>query len=386
MIRAAAKNHTRVSVVVEATDYETVIAAFRSGDPSFELRQKLAAKAFAHTAGYDTMIAGYLGEHAGTAEKFPERLLLSLSRKSRLRYGENPHQQAASYLTPGPAGPSVIRSRQLQGKELSFNNLVDADTALGCALAFAATACVIVKHANPCGVALAPTAGAAYAKAYAADPTSAFGGVIAFNTELDESTATAILRQQFVEVVIAPSVTEGAMSRFGDKPDVRVLACGASNGAQAGVAVSTLTGGLLLQDTDAGDPDVPLKIVTQTPPTDEQARDLRFAWQVVRFVKSNAIVFAGGNQTLGVGAGQMSRIMSTRIAAMQAAEFGFSLDAAVMASDAFFPFRDNVDLAAGHGIRAIVQPGGSRKDNEVIAAADEHGIAMAFTGVRHFRH
>jgi phosphoribosylaminoimidazolecarboxamide formyltransferase/IMP cyclohydrolase len=245
---------------------------------------------------------------------------------------------------------------------------------------------VIVKHANPCGVALAPTTGEAYASAFASDPTSAFGGVIAFNTELDESTAAAIIRQQFVEVVIAPSVTEGALTRFGDKPDVRVLACGTGGDVPASVSVSTLTGGLLLQDTDAGDPDLPLNIVTRTKPTDEQTRDLRFAWQVVRFVKSNAIVFAGGNQSLGIGAGQMSRIMSTRIAAMQAANFGFSLDAAVMASDAFFPFRDNVDLAAEHGIRAIVQPGGSRKDDEVIAAADEHGIAMALTGFRHFRH
>lgn len=386
MIRAAAKNHDRVSVVVEVADYESVLEAYRNGAPDFELRQKLAAKAYAHTAAYDTMITGYLGEQTGASEKFPQRLLLSLNRKSRLRYGENPHQSAASYLTPGPSGPSVIRSRQLQGKELSFNNLVDADTALGCALAFDSTACVIVKHANPCGVALAPSAAEAYAKAYQSDPTSAFGGVIAFNRELDEATAAAIIGQQFVEVIVAPSVTEGALSRFNDKPDVRVIACGSADKLPTSVAVTTLEGGLLLQDTDAGDPEVSLKIVTGNAPTEQQLEDLHFAWEVVRFVKSNAIVFAGDNQTYGIGAGQMSRIMSTKIAAMQAAEFGFSLDSAVMASDAFFPFRDNVDLAAEHGIRAIVQPGGSRRDDEVIAAADEHGIAMAFTGFRHFRH
>jgi phosphoribosylaminoimidazolecarboxamide formyltransferase/IMP cyclohydrolase len=387
MIRAAAKNHSRVSVVVDVSDYDTVIEAFRNGRPTFALRQQLAAKAFAHTAAYDAMITGYLRERSASPERFPQRMILSLERKARLRYGENPHQQAAAYIGAGASGNSVVQSEQLQGKELSYNNLVDADTALACALAFTETTCVVVKHANPCGVGQAPTPVEAYAKAYAADPTSAFGGVIALNRELDEATADAVLGNQFVEVVIAPSVSEGALHRFSAKPNVRVLACGAPVPFPQSLAVTTLEGGFLVQDVDRGsDPDSVLKVVTQREPTPEQLSDLRFAWKVVRFVKSNAIVFAGGGQTLGIGAGQMSRIMSTRIAALQAAEFGFSLDQAVMASDAYFPFRDNVDLAAEHGIRAIIQPGGSRRDDEVIAASDEHGIAMAFTGHRHFRH
>jgi phosphoribosylaminoimidazolecarboxamide formyltransferase/IMP cyclohydrolase len=387
MIRAAAKNHARVSIVVEVADYETVLDAYRAGEPSFELRRELARKAYAHTAAYDAIIARYLGEQAGGSDKFPERLILSYQRKGRLRYGENPHQEAAAYLATGPSGASVIRSEQLQGKELSFNNLVDADTALTCALSFAQTCCVIVKHANPCGVAAGATPAEAYAKAYAADPTSAFGGVIAFNRELDKTTAAAILEQQFVEVIVAPTVAEAALNRLAATPDVRVLACGPPRAFPPALAATTLEGGLLLQDVDRGsDPASVIKIVSRRKPTAAQLTDLKFAWQVVQFVKSNAIVFAAGGQTLGIGAGQMSRIMSTRIAALQAAEFGLSLSEAVMASDAFFPFPDNVDLAAEHGIRAIIQPGGSRKDADVVAAADQHGIAMAFTGHRHFRH
>jgi phosphoribosylaminoimidazolecarboxamide formyltransferase / IMP cyclohydrolase len=387
MIRAAAKNHARFSIVVEVADYEPVLEALRAGEPSFELRRELAAKAFAHTAAYDSMITTYLREQGDTNESFPKRLLLNYTRQSRLRYGENPHQAAAAYVGTEPSGASVLRGEQLQGKELSYNNLVDADTALACALAFARPCCVIVKHANPCGVAQSDSPAAAYARAYAADPTSAFGGVIAFNRPIDEATAEAILGNQFVEVVVAPTVEKSALDRFADKPNVRVLACGETGPFPAAVAVTTLEGGLLVQDVDRGsDPESVLKIVTQREPTAEQLLDLKFAWQVVRFVKSNAIVFAAGGQTLGIGAGQMSRIMSTRIAAMQAADFGFGLDQAVLASDAFFPFRDNVDLAAEHGIRAIIQPGGSRQDDAVVAAADEHGIAMAFTGHRHFRH
>jgi phosphoribosylaminoimidazolecarboxamide formyltransferase/IMP cyclohydrolase len=387
MLRAAAKNHARVSVVVEATDYDAVLKAYEKGGPDFGLRRHLAAKAFAHTAAYDAMIANYLKKQSGEAEHFPERLVLSFERKSRLRYGENPHQTAAAYIDPGQAGATVIGSDQIQGKELSFNNLADADTALACALAFGEPACVIVKHANPCGVAVASTQADAYAKAYATDPTSAFGGVIAFNRELDATTARAILENQFVEVIVAPQVSAGARDILDDKPDVRVLACGGSLAPESGLALTTLTGGLLVQDADPGsDLNGELQVVTRAKPSAEQIGDLRFAWTVVRFVKSNAIVFAADNQTVGIGAGQMSRIMSTRIAAMQAAEFGFDLSEAVMASDAFFPFRDNVDAAAEHGIRAIIQPGGSRRDSDVIAAADEHGIAMVFTGHRHFRH
>jgi phosphoribosylaminoimidazolecarboxamide formyltransferase/IMP cyclohydrolase len=387
MIRAAAKNHERVSVVVEVTDYEGVIEALRQGGPDFEHRKRLAAKAYAHTAAYDAMITAYLDRQLSERTKFPERLVVSGKRKTRLRYGENPHQAAAAYTASSFAGPSVIASEQLQGKELSYNNLVDADTALACALAFAPPCCVIVKHANPCGVGQADNVTAAYAKAYAADPTSAFGGVIAFNRPLDEATAADILDNQFVEVIVAPAVTEGALEQLLAKPDVRVLASGEDRNPAAGLSITTLAGGILVQDTDnLGDPEADRRVVTQRQPTATELVDLEFAWQVVRFVKSNAIVFAADGQTRGIGAGQMSRIMSTRIAAMQAADFELSIDGAVMASDAFFPFRDNVDLAAEHGIRAIIQPGGSRRDDEVIAAADEHGISMVFTGRRHFRH
>jgi phosphoribosylaminoimidazolecarboxamide formyltransferase/IMP cyclohydrolase len=388
MIRASAKNHERVTVVVEVADYEPVLEALRQGEPPFELKQRLAAKAFAHTAAYDAMISDYLRLQSSTVDPFPERLLLSFRRKSRLRYGENPHQSAAAYVANSTSGPSVIRSQQLQGKEISYNNLVDADTALGCALSFATPCCVIVKHANPCGVGLAESPTEAYARAYAADPTSAFGGVIAFNRALDHAAAAAITGNQFVEVVVAPSISEAALACFAEKPEVRILACGDPVGVPLpALALTTLEGGLLVQDIDRGsESTATIKIVTQRQPTPEQLRDLEFAWTVVRFVKSNAIVFAAHGQTLGIGAGQMSRIMSTRIAAIQADAFGFALADAVMASDAFFPFRDNVDLAAEHGIRAIIQPGGSRRDDEVIGAADEHGIAMAFTGHRHFRH
>jgi phosphoribosylaminoimidazolecarboxamide formyltransferase/IMP cyclohydrolase len=387
MIRAAAKNHARVLTVVETSDYEKVLDALRQGDPPLELRKRLAAKAFAHTAAYDAIIAAYLKKHSGDTEKFPERLIVNLKRKLKLRYGENPHQSAAAYVTGDGAAATVLGSLQLQGKDLSFNNLADADTALRCALAFGETTCVIVKHANPSGVGQADTPAEAYAKAYAADPTSAFGGVIAFNRELDRETANAILEAQFVELIVAPRVSEAALSRLAAKPELRVLAAGPAGPVPGGLALTSLEGGALVQEIDRGsDPGENLDVVTQCRPTAEQAADLKFAWRVVRFVKSNAIVFAGRGQTLGVGAGQMSRIMSTRIAAWQAAEFGHSLDDAVLASDAFFPFRDNVDLAAEHGIRAIIQPGGSRRDDEVIAAADEHGIAMVFTGHRHFRH
>ena len=388
MIRAAAKNHARVTVIVDVADYERVLETYRAKKgPSLQLRRELAAKAYAHTAAYDAMIAGYLRGESDAGEKFPRQLILSYERKTRLRYGENPHQEAAVYAAPGRTGASVIGSEQLQGKELSYNNLVDADTALNCALAFEAPACAIVKHANPCGVAVGDSPSAAYTRAYAADPTSAFGGVIACNREVDETTAEAILDRQFVEVVIAPAISAAALERFSAKPDVRVLSCGKSPARPATLALTTLAGGLLAQDVDCGsDPGKVFRVVSKRKPKKDELADLRFAWRVVRFVKSNAIVIAGGGQTLGIGAGQMSRIMSTRIAGMQAKEFGFALEGAVLASDAFFPFRDNVDLAAELGIRAIVHPGGSRKDAEVIAAANELGLALVFTDHRHFRH
>jgi phosphoribosylaminoimidazolecarboxamide formyltransferase/IMP cyclohydrolase len=388
MIRAAAKNHARVAVVVDVADYERVLEALRGKKgPSLKLRRELAAKAFAHTAAYDAMIASYLRGESAAAEQFPRQLILSYERKARLRYGENPHQAAAVYEAPGRGGASVIGSEQLQGKELSFNNLVDADTALTCALAFEAPACAIVKHANPCGVAESDSPAEAYTRAYAADPTSAFGGVIACNREIDEATAGAILDRQFVEVVVAPAISAAALERFSAKPDVRVLRCGNAPPPPATIALTTLAGGLLAQEVDRGsNPDAVFRVVSKRKPKKDELADLKFAWRVVRFVKSNAIVIARGSQTLGIGAGQMSRIMSTRIAGMQAQEFGFELAGAVLASDAFFPFRDNIDLAAELGIRAIVHPGGSRKDAEVIAAANELGMALVFTDHRHFRH
>jgi phosphoribosylaminoimidazolecarboxamide formyltransferase/IMP cyclohydrolase len=388
MIRAAAKNHARVCVVVDVADYERVLQALRGRKgPSLELRRELAAKAFAHTAAYDAMIAGYLRGESTAEERFPRQLIMSYERQARLRYGENPHQAAAVYVAPGRTGASVIGSEQLQGKELSFNNLVDADTALNCALAFRAPACAIVKHANPCGVAESDSPAEAYMRAYGADPTSAFGGVIACNREIDETTAEAILDRQFVEVVIAPAISAAALERFSAKPDVRVLRCGNAPPPPVTLALTTLAGGLLAQEVDQGsDPDAVFRVVSKRKPKKDELADLKFAWRVVRFVKSNAIVIARGGQTLGIGAGQMSRIMSTRIAGMQAEEFGFKLEGAVLASDAFFPFRDNVDLAAELGIRAIVHPGGSRKDAEVIAAANELGMALVFTDHRHFRH
>ena len=388
MIRAAAKNHARVIVVVDVADYERVLEACRGKKgPSLQLRRELAAKAYAHTAAYDAMIAAYLRGASAAQEKFPRQLILSYERLARLRYGENPHQEAAVYVTPGRAGASVIGSEQLQGKELSFNNLVDADTALNCALAFTAPACAIVKHANPCGVAESDSPAEAYTRAYASDPTSAFGGVIACNREIDEATAGAILDRQFVEVVVAPAISAAALERLSAKPDVRVLRCGGAKAPPARLALTTLAGGLLAQDADRGsDPDAVFRVVSKRKPKKDELADLKFAWRVVRFVKSNAIVIARDGQTLGIGAGQMSRIMSTRIAGMQAKEFGFELEGAVLASDAFFPFRDNVDLAAELGVRAIVHPGGSRRDAEVIAAANELGLALVFTDHRHFRH
>ena len=388
MIRAAAKNHARVIVVVDVADYERVLEACRGKKgPTLQLRRELAAKAYAHTAAYDAMIAAYLRGESAAQEKFPRQLILSYERLARLRYGENPHQEAAVYVTPGRAGASVIGSEQLQGKELSFNNLVDADTALNCALAFTAPACAIVKHANPCGVAESDSPAEAYTRAYASDPTSAFGGVIACNREIDEATAGAILDRQFVEVVVAPAISAAALERLSAKPDVRVLRCGGAKAPPARLALTTLAGGLLAQDADRGsDPDAVFRVVSKRKPKKDELADLKFAWRVVRFVKSNAIVIARDGQTLGIGAGQMSRIMSTRIAGMQAKEFGFELEGAVLASDAFFPFRDNVDLAAELGVRAIVHPGGSRRDAEVIAAANELGLALVFTDHRHFRH
>jgi phosphoribosylaminoimidazolecarboxamide formyltransferase/IMP cyclohydrolase len=347
----------------------------------------LAAKAFAHTAAYDALISNYLRAGAGAAAAFPERLALSWRRKSLMRYGENPHQSAALYVHAAAHVGSVAHATQLQGKPLSFNNLVDADTALQCVKACGGPACVIVKHANPCGVAVGSELESAYKRAYASDPASAYGGVIAFNRAVDESTASAVVRNQFAEVIIAPAISELARDVFAKKPNVRVLECGSVPAQIPEWDIKSIEGGILIQDRDSDQiAAAELKTVTKRGPSDAELTDLLFAWQIVRFVKSNAIVFAQDGRTLGIGAGQMSRVMSTRIAAIQAGEQKLPLDGAVMASDAFFPFRDGIDVAAKHGIRAVIQPGGSVRDDEVIAAADDHDIAMVFTGRRHFRH
>ncbi len=390
MIRAAAKNHADVAVIVDPVDYGPVLEELKSngGSLSHDRRFALAIKAFRHTAHYDAAISTYLGS------QFPERglpdlLTLGFRKIQELRYGENPHQQAAFYAAPRAASGSIAAAAQLQGKELSFNNIADADAALDCACAFDEPVCVIVKHANPCGVAVGETILQAYEDAYAADPTSAFGGIIAVNRPLDEATARAILARQFVEVIVAPGVRDEAAAALRSKPEVRMLITGGPlETASLLLDIRSVHGGVLVQQRDF--PSAPeagkLKVVSRRAPGEGELRDLLFAWKVVRAVKSNAIVYARGGRTIGIGAGQTSRVVSARIALWKAADAGLAVEGAVMASDAFFPFRDGVDSAGEGGIRAVIQPGGSVRDNEVIAAADEHDMAMVFTGVRHFRH
>jgi phosphoribosylaminoimidazolecarboxamide formyltransferase/IMP cyclohydrolase len=391
MVRAAAKNHDAVAVVVDPADYAAFLDELRANDGRtlLETRSRLAAKAFAHTARYDTMVSAYLlARHAVPSGKFPSTLPLIFDKVQDLRYGENPHQSAAFYRETGVRGASVAAARVLQGKDLSFNNIADADTAIECVRQFQEPACVIVKHANPCGVSVAATLLEAYDKAYRTDPTSAFGGIIAFNRELDAVTTKAILGRQFVEVVAAPEVAPDALQALSGKPAVRVLALGnLAQGVADALEYRSVNGGLLVQSRDAaGVAPADLKIVSKRQPDAQELADLRFAWAVCKFVKSNAIVYARGRATIGVGAGQMSRVYSSRVAAMKAADEKLETQGSVMASDAFFPFRDGIDVAAEYGIRAVIQPGGSKRDDEVIAAADEHGMAMVFTGMRHFRH
>jgi len=391
MLRAAAKNHESVLVVVDPQDYPLLLRELDShgGGSQADTRARLAGKAFMHTAHYDTMVAAYLArQHALAAEPFPGTLPLVFDKIQDLRYGENPHQVAAFYRDVPAVGNSVATARVLQGKDLSFNNIADADTAIECVREFAEPACVIVKHANPCGAAVAADLLAAYEAAYRTDPTSAFGGIIAFNRELDAATAAVITERQFIEVLAVPALQPEAAQVLAGKPNVRVLLLGDLAAAAGGeLEFRSVTGGLLAQSRDRGDAQRDSwTVATTRQPTPAELADLRFAWDVCRFVKSNAIVFARGGATLGVGAGQMSRVYSTRIAAMKASDEKLALGGAVMASDAFLPFRDNLDVAAGYGIRAVVQPGGSKRDAEVIAAANEHGMAMVFTGMRHFRH
>lgn len=400
MVRSAAKNHKDVAIVVNASDYAGIVAALKAGGLTYAQRFDLALKAFEHTAAYDGMIANYLGTIDQQAEtlstegraEFPRTFNSQFVKAQDMRYGENPHQNAAFYVEANPAEASIATARQLQGKELSYNNVADTDAALECVKSFTKPACVIVKHANPCGVAVVPEADGgirkAYDLAYATDSESAFGGIIAFNRELDGETARAIVERQFVEVIIAPSVSAEAREVVAAKANVRLLECGQWPAERiAGLDYKRVNGGLLVQSRDIGMiTEADLKVVTQRAPSEQELHDLIFAWKVAKFVKSNAIVYAKNRQTVGVGAGQMSRVNSARIAAIKAEHAGLPVPGAVMASDAFFPFRDGIDNAAKAGITAVIQPGGSMRDAEVIAAADEAGMAMVFTGMRHFRH
>jgi phosphoribosylaminoimidazolecarboxamide formyltransferase/IMP cyclohydrolase len=392
MVRSSAKNHAHVGIVVNASDYGRVLAEIKSaGGLSHATRYDLAVKAFEHTAAYDGMIANYLGAISPEGEKqvFPRTYNLQYQKAQDMRYGENPHQRSAFYVEASPREASVATSRQLQGKELSYNNIADTDAALECVKSFVKPACVIVKHANPCGVAVSLDGiKTAYELAYLTDSESAFGGIIAFNRELDAATAQAIIDRQFVEVIIAPKISPEALAITAAKQNVRVLECGQWGDTRlAQFDFKRVNGGLLVQDLDLGMiKDTDLKVVTRRAPTEAEIHDLIFAWKVAKYVKSNAIVYARNRQTIGVGAGQMSRVNSARIAAIKAEHAGLEVKGAVMASDAFFPFRDGIDNAAKVGISCVIQPGGSMRDAEVIAAADEHGIAMVFTGMRHFRH
>ena len=417
MLRSAAKNHQDVLVLADPSDYGEALAALRTGGTSLALRRRLALKAFRHTARYDDAVAHYLargsaGEQEGErGRRLPDNLQLAFAKRTDLRYGENPHQQAAFYALEEGAG--LAAAELLQGKPLSYNNIADLDAALQCVAALTEPACVIVKHANPCGVAQAASLGEAYARAFAADPTSAFGGVIAFNRPLDGPALAAVLENQFVEAVAAPALEEAAVEAAKQRQNLRLLTCrlaaledsgrrtasdrsqsagsagemGPGSGDAGGLQLKTVGGGLLAQTADSLHLDESaLKVVTERHPSKQELRDLLFAWKVVAFVKSNAIVFAKDGQTVGIGAGQTSRVMSVEIAGLKARNEGLPTAGAAMASDAFFPFRDGLDAAAAAGIAAVIQPGGSVRDQEVIEAANEHEMAMLFTGVRHFRH
>jgi phosphoribosylaminoimidazolecarboxamide formyltransferase/IMP cyclohydrolase len=389
MVRSAAKNNQHVAIVVNSSDYADVIEELTStGGLSQTTRTDLACKAFEHTAMYDGAIANYLGAQLDTNSKFPRTFNTQLKKVQDMRYGENPHQSAAFYIEHEPKEASVATAHQVQGKALSFNNIADTDAAIECVKAFQDPACVIVKHANPCGVAMGKDITEAYEKAYSTDSTSAFGGIIAFNRELDADTAQRIIDRQFVEVIIAPSVSPSAAAALAHKPNVRVLSCGElPRLPTAELDYKRVTGGLLVQDRDLGQMlEADLTIVSERTPTEAEMHDLQFAWKVAKYVKSNAIVYCKGGMTIGVGAGQMSRVYSAKIAGIKAGDEGLEVEGSVMASDAFFPFRDGIDAAAAAGISAIIQPGGSMRDDEIIAAANENNISMIFTGMRHFRH
>ncbi|MBY6096442.1 bifunctional phosphoribosylaminoimidazolecarboxamide formyltransferase/IMP cyclohydrolase [Ferrimonas balearica] len=398
MVRSAAKNHKDVTIVVNAHDYDRVITEMDAGEGSltFQTRFDLAIAAFEHTAAYDGMIANYFGtmvpsygdNKEGDEESvFPRTFNQQFIKKQDMRYGENSHQRAAFYVEKNVQEASVATAVQLQGKALSYNNIADTDAALECVKEFDVPACVIVKHANPCGVALGDNILDAYDRAFKTDPTSAFGGIIAFNRELDGDTAKAIVDRQFVEVIIAPSISEDAKAIVADKKNVRLLACGQWQSKTTEFDTKRVNGGLLVQDRDQGMVGLDdVKVVSKRQPTAEQLQDLMFCWKVAKYVKSNAIVYAKDGMTVGVGAGQMSRVYSAKIAGIKAADEGLTVPGSVMASDAFFPFRDGIDAAAEAGISCVIQPGGSMRDQEVIDAADEHDMVMVFTNMRHFKH
>ncbi|MGL5037594.1 MAG: bifunctional phosphoribosylaminoimidazolecarboxamide formyltransferase/IMP cyclohydrolase [Aeromonas sp.] len=415
MVRSAAKNHQDVAIVVNAADYDRVIREMDANGNSLKLatRFDLAIAAFEHTAAYDGMIANYFGtlvprygvpsygdnkesdkesDKGGDKEsdkesRFPRTFNSQFIKKQDMRYGENSHQAAAFYCDAHTAPGSVSSATQLQGKALSYNNIADTDAALECVKTFSEPACVIVKHANPCGVAIGDDLHSAYDRAYQTDPTSAFGGIIAFNRELDGATAAAIVARQFVEVIIAPTVSQAARDAVAAKQNVRLLECGQWTDSAQGFDFKRVNGGLLVQERDLGMVTLgDLTVVSKRQPTQAELQDLLFSWKVAKFVKSNAIVYAKDGQTIGVGAGQMSRVYSAKIAGIKAADEGLTVAGSVMASDAFFPFRDGIDAAAEAGISCVIQPGGSMRDSEVIDAADEHGMCMVFTHQRHFRH
>ncbi|WP_373100510.1 MULTISPECIES: bifunctional phosphoribosylaminoimidazolecarboxamide formyltransferase/IMP cyclohydrolase [Pasteurellaceae] len=401
MVRSAAKNHKDVAIVVNNGDFDAILAEMdrHHNSLTFETRFDLAIKAFEHTAQYDSMIANYFGqlvkpyfaaeedEAEAKCGQFPRTLNLNFVRKQTMRYGENGHQNAAFYVENHVKEASVSTARQLQGKALSYNNIADTDAALECVKSFEQPACVIVKHANPCGVALGADILEAYQRAYQTDPTSAFGGIIAFNRELDGKTAQAIIERQFVEVIIAPAVSAEALDITAKKKNVRVLACGQWDGAQSRLDFKRVNGGLLVQEADLAMVGIDdLQVVSKRQPTQKELSDLLFCWKVAKFVKSNAIVYAKDKQTVGIGAGQMSRVYSAKIAAIKAQDEGLEVKGCVMASDAFFPFRDGIDAAAKAGIECVIHPGGSMRDQEVIDAANEHNMVMVLTKMRHFRH
>ena len=385
MLRSSAKNHKSVTVIVDSSDFQLVLDELKaSGNTSLKTRKKLALKTFEHTAQYDGAIANYLGEEE---DGFSNTLNFQFTKSQALRYGENPHQRAAFYTDSNLEEVSIANSKQIQGKPLSYNNLADADAALQCVRDFDEPSCVIIKHANPCGVASRKDILRAYQSAYQTDPTSAFGGIIAFNRELDIVTAEVIINQQFVEVIIAPKINIASLKILAKKENIRVLECGELGKPKITFDFKKVSGGLLVQDNDIELINVDnLKCVTTIKPTDSEMNDLIFAWKVAKSVKSNAIVYVKNQMTIGIGAGQMSRIYSAKIAGIKAADENLEVEGSVMASDAFFPFRDGIDAAAKAGISSIIHPGGSMRDDEVIAAANEHGISMIFTGIRHFKH